>query len=279
MNRADLAPPSTTAALRLVLGDQLSFDLASLGDLDPRHDRVLLAEVAEEAGHVPHHPQKIAFIFSAMRHFAEALRARGVTVDYVQFDDPANSGSLAGELVRFAARHRPQCIHITETGDWRVEQALRACDLPISWHVDRRFICSRDEFARWARGKKQLRMEYFYREMRRKTGLLLHPDGSPEGGAWNFDAENRKSLPRGLRGPMPARFPRMRSAARSSSWSASASPITTAASTASITRSPIPRPKPCGSTSWISASARSATTRTPWPAASRSSFTHGSARR
>ena len=83
-------------ALRLVLGDQLSFDLASLADLDPARDRVLLAEVAEEAGHVPHHPQKIAFLFSAMRHFAEALRERGVAVDYVTLDDPDNSGSLAG---------------------------------------------------------------------------------------------------------------------------------------------------------------------------------------
>lgn len=194
------------AALRLVLGDQLSFDLASLAGLDLQHDRVLLAEVAEEAGHVPHHPQKIAFLFSAMRHFAQALRQRGVTVDYVTLDDPANSGSLVGELVRFAALYRPQSIHVTEAGDWRVEQALRAGGLPLTWHADTRFLCSRAEFARWAQGRKQLRMEFFYREMRRKSGLLLHPDGSPEGGAWNFDAENRKALPRRLRGPLPARF-------------------------------------------------------------------------
>ncbi len=194
------------AALRPVLGDQLSFDLASLADLDPQHDRELLAEVAEEASHVPHHPQKIAFLFSAMRHFAQALCQRGVTVDYVTLDDPANSGSLAGELVRFAARYRPAAIHVTEAGDWRVEQALRASGLPLTWHADTRFLCSRAEFARWAQGRKQLRMEFFYREMRRKSGLLLHPDGSPEGGAWNFDADNRKALPRGLRGPLPARF-------------------------------------------------------------------------
>lgn len=192
--------------LRLVLGDQLSFDLASLADLDPARDRVLLAEVAEEAGHVPHHPQKIAFLFSAMRHFAEALRQRGVVVDYVTLDDPANSGTLAGELARCAARHRPVEIHVTEAGDWRVEQALKACGLPLVWHADSRFLCSRAEFARWAQGRKQLRMEFFYREMRRKSGLLLHPDGSPEGGAWNFDADNRKRLPKGLRGPLPAQF-------------------------------------------------------------------------
>ena len=153
----------SVAALRLVLGDQLSVELSALSGLDPSRDRVLLAEVAEEAGHVPHHPQKIAFLFSAMRHFAEALRERGVAVDYVRLDDPANSGSLAGELARFAALHRPETIHITETGDWRVEQALKGTGLPINWHEDRRFLCSRSEFARWARGKQQLRMEFFYR--------------------------------------------------------------------------------------------------------------------
>ena len=194
------------AALRLVLGDQLSFQLSSLQGLDPARDRVLLAEVAEEAGHVPHHPQKIAFVFSAMRHFAEALRRRGVTVDYVTLDDPASSGSLAGELVRFAARYRPATIHVCEAGDWRVEQSLKGCGLPITWHADTRFLCSRDEFARWAQGRRQLRMEFFYREMRGRTALLLHADGSPEGGAWNFDGENRKALPRGLHGPLPLRF-------------------------------------------------------------------------
>jgi deoxyribodipyrimidine photolyase-related protein len=196
----------SVTALRLVLGDQLSFDLSALEGLDLVRDRILLAEVADETCHVPHHPQKITFIFSAMRHFAEALRQRGVSVDYVTLDDPANSGSLAGELTRFARLHRPQSIHITETGDWRVEQALKGCGLPVTWHEDRRFICSRSEFARWAHGKRQLRMEFFYREMRRKTGLLLQPDGTPEGGVWNFDADNRKPLPRGLHGPIALRF-------------------------------------------------------------------------
>lgn len=194
------------AALRLVLGDQLSFDLSALEGLDPARDRVLLAEVAEEAGHVPHHPQKLAFLFSAMRHFGEALRQRGVAVDYVALDDPDSSGSLVGELTRFAAQHRPAEIHVTEAGDWRVEQALKSSGLQITWHADRRFFCSRGQFARWARGKKQLRMELFYREMRRQADLLLHADGTPQGGVWNLDADNRKPLPRGLHGPMTLRF-------------------------------------------------------------------------
>ena len=182
--------------LALVLGDQLSFDLASLQGLDPAQDVVLLAEVAEEAGHVPHHPQKIALIFSAMRHFAAALRERGLRVQYVRLDDADNSGSLPGELLRWADHFGAQEIHLTECGDWRLEQALRHCGLPIHWHVDQRFLCSREAFAAWVGGRKQLRMEYFYREMRRRSGLLMNGDGTPVGGAWNFDADNRKALPK-----------------------------------------------------------------------------------
>jgi deoxyribodipyrimidine photolyase-related protein len=193
--------------LALVLGDQLSFDLPSLEALDPQQDTVLLAEVAAETDYVPHHPQKIAVIFSAMRHFAEALRERGWQVHYVKLDDPDNSGSLPGELQRWATHLQAGEVHMTECGEWRLEDQLRRCGLTINWHTDRRFVCARDEFARWAEGRKQLRMEFFYREMRRKTGLLLNGDGTPVGGAWNFDAENRKALPKQIKAPMTARFP------------------------------------------------------------------------
>ncbi|MGP0171735.1 cryptochrome/photolyase family protein [Pseudomonas sp. NCHU5208] len=189
--------------LILVLGDQLTPGLGALQDLDPQHDRILLAEVMEEASHVPHHPKKIAFIFSAMRHFAEALRGQGLQVHYVTLDDLANSGSLPGELQRWTQQLNPAEVHLTECGDWRLEQALRHCGVPIHWHPDTRFLCSREAFAAWAQGRKQLRMEFFYREMRRASGLLLNPDGSPEGGAWNFDADNRKALPKGVRPPPP----------------------------------------------------------------------------
>lgn len=268
---------SNSGALRLILGDQLAFNLASLVGIDIEQDRVLLAEVTEEARHVPHHPQKIAFLFSAMRHFAEALRARGVRVEYVTLDDPANCGSLVGELQRHVECWQPASIHITEAGDWRVEQSLRESGLPITWYADTRFICSREAFERWAQGKKQLRMEFFYREMRRKTGLLLEPDGSPLGGAWNFDADNRKPLPKGLRVPLPCRFARdgitdevlalvaERFADHYGSLEAFDYP-----------RLPMARLKPCGSIFSTMPWRISAIIRTPWPAASRSCSMHGS---
>ena len=197
---------NTTRRLCLVLGDQLSFNLASLRALEKESDTVLMVEVMEEASHVTHHPQKITLIFSAMRHFAEALKQRGIRVQYVTLDDPHNTGSVPRELRRWQEHLQPDELHLTECGDWRLEHSIRACGLAIEWHPDSRFLCSRAEFSNWAQGKKQLRMEFFYREMRRKSRLLLNGDGSPVGGAWNFDAENRKALPKGVRPPSPARF-------------------------------------------------------------------------
>ncbi len=192
--------------LALVLGDQLSFDLTSLQALDPSSDAVLLAEVMEEASYVPHHPQKIALIFSAMRHFAEALRQRGFEVHYVELGDPDNSGSLPGEAARWLKKLKAQELHLTETGEWRLEQAFKEAGLPIVWHSDARFFCSRDAFAEWAGGRKQLRMEFFYRQMRKTHQILVNGDGTPVGGDWNLDAQNRKALPKDIAVPAPAHF-------------------------------------------------------------------------
>jgi len=187
--------------LRLVLGDQLTLDLASLADVDVSRDVVLMAEVAEEATYVRHHKQKIVFVLSAMRHFAAALRERGIRVDYVTLDDPANSGSLGGEVRRALARHKADRVVITEPGEWRVMAMMRGwreeLGVPVEIREDDRFFASTARFARWAEGRKALRMEFFYREMRRESRLLMQGE-MPEGGRWNFDAENRKRLPKGL---------------------------------------------------------------------------------
>lgn len=195
--------------LRLVLGDQLTRSLASLRDLDPARDVVLMVEVEDEARYVPHHKQKIAFLVSAMRHFARDLAAEGVTVDYVRLDDPANTGSLGGELKRAIDRHRPRAIVLTEPGEWRVWRMMQdwaaALAVPVEIRADDRFLCSRDDFAWLAAAGRTRRMETFYRDMRRRTGILMARDG-PEGGRWNYDPENRKPLPRGMRPPPRRRF-------------------------------------------------------------------------
>jgi deoxyribodipyrimidine photolyase-related protein len=195
--------------LVLVLGDQLTPHLSSLDAGDPAQDIVLMCEVAEEAKYVRHHKKKIILLFSAMRHFAQELRTRGWQVAYTQLDDPGNTGSFSGEVARAVAQHRPQRIVVTEPGEWRVQVAMAAwasaLKRPVDILPDTRFISSISNFAAWASGRKQLRMEYFYRDMRRKTGLLMEGD-KPTGGVWNLDHDNRKPAKADLFMPEPAHF-------------------------------------------------------------------------
>ncbi len=197
-----------TRNLVLILGDQLSDTLSSLQHADPKCDRLLMAEVAEEANYVPHHRKKLAFVFAAMRHAARAWTKAGWQLDYTRLDDAENSGSLYGEVKRAVQRHQPKALRVTAPGEYRLKQEIsgwtRRLDLEVEVLEDSRFLCSTAAFDHWAEGRKQLRMEYFYREMRRKTGLLME-GGRPIGGRWNFDAQNRKPAKEDLFMPQPRR--------------------------------------------------------------------------
>ena len=195
-----------------ILGDQLTRDLASLRGRTKDDSVILMMEVWDETTYVRHHKQKIALIFSAMRHFAEELRDAGWKVDYTKLDDPDNAGSFTGELARAIERHDPRLVSVIEAGEWRVRQDMEqwadkfACEIEIL--RDDRFICTQAEFDAWADDRKELRMEFFYREMRRKTGLLMEDDGKPTGGEWNYDSENRKPPKDGLAAPERPKFAR-----------------------------------------------------------------------
>ena len=191
--------------LVLVLGDQLSPELSALQEADKATDIVVMAEVADEAAYVPHHPKKIAFLFAAMRKFAAALRDDGWQVAYTRLYDPDNAGSIPGELLRRAEEHDAQEVIATEPGEWRLIAALDEVPLTVTQHPDTRFIATHQEFQDWAEGRKALRMEYFYREMRRKTGLLMEGD-DPAGGQWNYDHDNRKGPPDAVNYSGPMRF-------------------------------------------------------------------------
>jgi deoxyribodipyrimidine photolyase-related protein len=177
--------------LVLVLGDQLSPNVAALVRAERTRDVVVMAEVMEEASYVPHHPKKIALFFAAMRKFARRLEADGWRVLYTRLDDPGNAGSIPGELLRRAAETGATEVLATEPGEWRLIARLNEVPLTLHLFEDDRFLASHAEFAAWAEGRKQLRMEWFYREMRRKTGLLMEGD-APAGGKWNYDHDNRK---------------------------------------------------------------------------------------
>lgn len=199
-------------SLRLILGDQLTHSIAALGDADKANDTVMLCEVSEEASYVRHHQKKIAFLFAAMRHFAVELEEKGFTVRYVKLDDPDNTSSFDGEVRRAIADVKPDGLVLTMPGEYRVLQMFKAwkqdLGIPVEIREDKRFLSSPEAFAKWADGKKQLRMEFFYRDMRKAYDVLMEKDGKPTGGAWNFDKENRKPPTKGLTSPKRISHPK-----------------------------------------------------------------------
>jgi deoxyribodipyrimidine photolyase-related protein len=189
--------------LRVILGDQLSLQVPALAGL-AAEDTVLMAEVMGECIYVPHHPQKIVLVLSAMRHFAADLQARGVQVRYVRLDDPDNTGTLTGEVARAVRETGARRVIVTGPGEYRVREEVRRWP-GVDILEDDRFCAPPGFFARWARGKTTLRMEFFYREMRRLHGILMDGD-QPADGAWNYDSENRKRMPASVQPPAALRF-------------------------------------------------------------------------
>jgi deoxyribodipyrimidine photolyase-related protein len=189
-----------------VLGDQLSHELASLRGADRATSLVLMAEVIEEARYVRHHRQKLVLVFAAMRHFARELEEAGWQVRYHRLEDADNPGSLEAAIL--AAARGASAIRMTEAGEHRVRAMQRglATNLPADVLEDDRFFVSLAAFEAWRAGRKRVKLEDFYRWQRRETGILM-AGGEPLGGQWNFDADNRKPLPRGLAVPDAPAFP------------------------------------------------------------------------
>ena len=199
---------SRLRTLVVVLGDQLDLEAAAFDGFDPAQDAVWMAEVDEESTHVWSSKQRIALFLAAMRHFAQALQAAGRPLHYRRLDDPGNLGSLAAELQATLAKLAPQRVVMTAPGDWRVWQSLQAVveggGLALEIREDRHFFSTVREFAAHAKGRKSLRLEYFYRELRQRHDVLMH-EGQPIGGQWNFDADNREAFGPEGPGPVPAR--------------------------------------------------------------------------
>ncbi len=195
--------------LVVVLGDQLDAGAAAFDRFDRERDAVLMMELAEEASYVPQHKQRLVLFFSAMRHFRAALRKRRRRVHYVTLDDADNRGSFREEVVRWVERTRAARLIVTEPGEHRVREALRAaagqCGVPLDIRTDRHFYTDTAQFEDYARGRRELLLENFYRAMRRRHDVLMK-GGKPLGGRWNFDAENRSAF--GKAGPGEVRAPR-----------------------------------------------------------------------
>jgi deoxyribodipyrimidine photolyase-related protein len=192
--------------LVVVLGDQLDLGAAAFDGFDAGVDAVWMAEVADESTHVWSSKPRTVMFLAAMRHFALALQAADRPLHYTLLDARGQGGSLGAQLQADIVRLKPARLVMTAPGDWRVLQSIKAVaeahQLPLDIREDRHFFCSVREFAAHAKGRKSLRMEYFYREQRRRHRVLMQQDESgdePVGGQWNFDADNREAF--GAAGP------------------------------------------------------------------------------
>jgi deoxyribodipyrimidine photolyase-related protein len=190
-----------TRNLIIVLGDQLDRDSSVFDGFDASCDRVVMAEVAEEATHVWSHKARIALFLSAMRHFAQALIAKNWSVIYLPMGTH-DWHRLESAFAAQAKHLRPERLVVAKPGDWRVEQSLidmaARLQLPLEIRPDRHFFTTPAEFLAWAEGRRELRLEYFYRELRKRHRILMDGD-KPCAGRWSLDAENRSAF--GKRGP------------------------------------------------------------------------------
>lgn len=185
--------------LLVVFGDQLDRRSPAFDALDKARDAVLLMEVKDEATHVPSHRQRTVLFLSAMRHFALELLEKGWRVRYVRLDDPHNTHSFDGEVRRAAKTLDVKKLIVQRPGEHRVMAMVAGWkrDLAdVDVIEDLHFLCSTREFREWAKGKKSLVMEMFYRAERKRLGVLMDKEGKPVGGAWNFDKENRAAFKR-----------------------------------------------------------------------------------
>jgi len=194
------------AALRLVLGDQLSPAEPALAGIDPARDRIVMIEAPGESTRVRSHRARTVLFLAAMRHYAASLRERGLPLHYWRLEQDGPPGLLE-RLEVLVQAWRPGSLVVCEPGEWWLLQGLQALaarhGVALRVLPDPHFLCTREDFAGWAQGLRSLRMETFYRWMRRRHRVLLDADGEPEGGRWNFDAENRAGYPRSGPGPIP----------------------------------------------------------------------------
>jgi deoxyribodipyrimidine photolyase-related protein len=198
-------------SLVIVLGDQLDLTASAFDDFDAARDRVWMAEVATESTHVWSSKPRIAMFLAAMRHFAAALREAGRPLLYQRLDAADAAPDLFSALHAAIADVQPERLVMTAPGEWRVLQGIRAVakstGLPLDVRDDRHFYTTVRDFAAHAKGRKTLRLEYFYRELRKRHDVLMDA-GQPLGGQWNYDADNRGAFdadgPRDV--PEPTRF-------------------------------------------------------------------------
>jgi len=182
--------------LRLLLGDQLNANHSWFQTVD--QDVVyVMAELRQETDYTLHHIQKICAFFAAMQNFAQALQQAGHRVIYINLDDSSPYKHLPALLQQLLAEHQSRHFEYQRPDEWRLEQQLNefSQQLSISSRCcdSEHFLLPFEDIKKEFKPNKHVRMENFYRKMRKRTGVLMQ-GGEPLGGQWNFDADNRESF-------------------------------------------------------------------------------------
>ncbi len=178
-----------------ILEDQLQHDHPALVSRPKSGARLLFIESEARCRHLRYHQQRLVLLLSAMRHFASARKQEGWKVDCHSVGDTPD---VETGLRRHLAAHNPAVVRVMDSSDWTTRQAVSALPRKLGFKLEsmptNQFLVPDSEFKAWAGTSKRLLMENHYRRVRRKQGWLMAPDGAPEGGAWNLDADNRKTF-------------------------------------------------------------------------------------
>ncbi|AZG72279.1 cryptochrome/photolyase family protein [Shewanella livingstonensis] len=190
---ASLSPQTQT--LRLILGDQLNASHSWFKQIDPTVVYVI-AELKQETGYVNHHVQKVCAFFAAMAQFAQALAQCGHQVMYLTLDETQHYADLPQLLEYITKEHKLTHFQYQQPDEYRLSQQLSSVVLPgiaINGTDSEHFLLPFSDIQREFTPKKHVKMEFFYRRMRKRFNVLMQ-DGEPFGGQWNFDQQNRASI-------------------------------------------------------------------------------------
>ncbi|MCW5519332.1 cryptochrome/photolyase family protein [Aureitalea sp. L0-47] len=181
--------------LRLILGDQLNHNHSWFKEED---EKVIyfVAEMRQETDYVAHHIQKVVAFFESMANFAEWMKERGHEVIYYTLDSEENKQDLVKNLDHLISKFSIGKFEYQLPDEYRLDEQLstycNGLSIPSEAYDTEHFLTKRKDLEEFFKGKKQMVMEYFYRDMRKKYDIMMVNDKNPEGGKWNFDQSNRK---------------------------------------------------------------------------------------
>lgn len=181
--------------LRFILGDQLN-QKHSWYTNEPDEVCYFMAEMRQETDYTKHHIQKIVAFFESMRNFKAWLEERKKSVIYFTLDDKNNQQDLEKNIKHIIKEKKIKRFEYQLPDEYRLDQQLRnlcsSIDIDSEVFDTEHFYTTRSELADFYKGKKQMTMEYFYRDMRKKHDIMLVNTKDPEGGQWNYDDSNQK---------------------------------------------------------------------------------------